>query len=168
MTPEELANHCADYARENSVIGIGAADRVAEACAGRIREAAAKYQVAPDVQGFELATVGTMLAGLREEVLDQINYLAMVEELVRRLLGSEEAVPGEDLYGSLVEDLRSQTSRAVEAAALMDAYVDEMVRLGLYERRPEGQYEDMLRAEQVEASIAAQGLSPAGLNHHDG
>jgi hypothetical protein len=50
----------------------------------RMLDAAKKYEVNPDLQSFETTTSGVMLAGLREELLDVINYCAMIDELMSR------------------------------------------------------------------------------------
>lgn len=57
----------------------------------RMLAAASKYEVNPDLQSFETTTPGVMLVGLREELLDAVNYCAMIEELLDR-----EGIPATD------------------------------------------------------------------------
>jgi hypothetical protein len=50
----------------------------------RMLGAAEKYEVNPNLQSFETTTAGVMLLGLREELLDTVNYCAMIDELMGR------------------------------------------------------------------------------------
>jgi hypothetical protein len=68
---------------------------------------AVKYQITPDEQAFERSSIAVMLAGLREELLDQINYIVMTDILIQRRLAqlaqADELslAPGEDYVDAL-------------------------------------------------------------------
>lgn len=162
MTAEELAKLCQDYAlKVGGPSGGQRIDRISEACAGRIREAASKYALSPDEQGFERATVGTMIVGLQEEVLDLINYAAMIQVLIDRSSWPEG-------HQMLSMDLFSVAGQAARGAANLEDHLKSLVTAGLYTPRTEGTYEGMLREEQIESLIKEQGLPDMGLSSPDG
>ncbi len=72
MTRDELADYAENTIRmaRDRFTGVGAV----------------KYQITPTEQAFERSTIPVMLAGLREELLDQINYIVMTDILIQRSL----------------------------------------------------------------------------------
>lgn len=89
MKRADAAQMVQDYASEVTPIMVSEYGSAVER--NTIRElgrrmlgAAGKYEVDEDTQSFELAGIDTMLVGLREELLDVVNYCAMLDTLAQR------------------------------------------------------------------------------------
>jgi hypothetical protein len=89
MTREELAAHAAKTIAlaQSRFLGVGAD----------------QYQISEDEQSFERSSIPTMLRGLREELIDTMNYITMLDILIqRRLVALGEPVEtGEDYVTAL-------------------------------------------------------------------
>lgn len=131
---------------------------------------AEQYQISETEQSFERSTVGTMLVGLIEELVDHVNYAVMTDILAGRRL---DAIVGDGVdpgsaYGALYDlrrDLRESAYMALCSAVLMDAHVERLVALGEYERRAEADYASQLAAECEAADAPAlDPETPEGLD----
>lgn len=167
MKHEQLAERCRQYAlftmmdtpyfekHEPEFLCI------ADAAAARILGAGKKYEISENEQGFERSTVGTMLVGLREELLDVINYAAMISLLIGAQLDAEHYRREAGEYSDLAEDretplhkllfhldgqLRDVTGAAEFGAVMLNRRLAELVALGQHTPR-DGSYEEQLAAE---------------------
>lgn len=89
MRRDESAQMVRDYAAQVSPIFVSEfGSRVEQdfirGMGQRMLDSADKYEVDEDTQAFELSDIDTMLIGLREELLDAVNYCAMIDELAAR------------------------------------------------------------------------------------
>jgi hypothetical protein len=100
MRREESANLVRAYGSQFLPLmvtdfGVRVEDETIAALGDRMMVAAAKYEVEPDLQSFEMSSVDVMLIGLREELLDVVNYCAMTDHLAQK---SGEGYMGEVRY----------------------------------------------------------------------
>lgn len=92
MTRDELASHV---------------DSTIAEARQRFLASSVKYELSPNEQSFERASIGSMLVGLREEILDSINYGVMLDILIQRRIadltaaGMFDVRPGEDYVAAL-------------------------------------------------------------------
>lgn len=167
MNHKQLAERCRQYALF-TVMSEPYFDKlepeflsIARAAKARILGAGKKYQISENEQGFERSTVGTMLVGLQEELLDVINYAAMISLLIgadldadyyRRKAGAypgldeDEETPLRKLLFHLEGQLRDVTSSVEFGAVMMNRRLAELIDLGQYTPR-DGSYEEQLAAE---------------------
>jgi hypothetical protein len=124
---------------------------------------AEQYQISETEQSFERSTVGTMLVGKIEEVVDDLNYSTMIDILIERRLAdlAEERTESSLMVASalreLRDDLREAAYLAATSAALMLRHIDRLVAIGEYERRGEADYVSQLAAECDEAGAPMRG-----------
>jgi hypothetical protein len=66
-----------------------------------------RYQISENEQSFERESIGTLLTGLREELIDQINYIVMLDIRIQQTLAALGALgwdvpqPGEDYVAAV-------------------------------------------------------------------
>lgn len=120
MKRTEAAQMVQDYAGRVSPVMVSeygdAIERESiQALGQRMMGAASKYEVDENTQSFELSDIDTMLIGLREELLDVVNYCAMIDTLAERQGQGE------------MSDIRFKLRRTA-GAALRNAVELEMTR----------------------------------------
>ncbi len=125
---------------------------------------AEQYQISETEQAFERSTIGTMLVGMDEELVDQINYACMIDVLICRRLrsGADSQVLGALL--SLQHDIGESAYAAVCQAVIVRRHLDRLIELGEYTPRGEGDYVAQLAAECAEAGAQLTPDTPAGLD----
>lgn len=126
-----------------------------------------QYQISETEQSFERSTVGTMLVGLIEELIDQINYAAMIDILTTRRLAALPLGGSDAVYAlkTLRRELQAATRDAVDVTSILLACTNDLVNAGEYERRTEGDYIAQLSAEVAESSAPSR--ATAGLTQDE-
>lgn len=170
MKRGELADCAESYIRDIFGIGVGDAikiDKVIASARGRfLGVGAEQYQISENEQSFERSTVGTMLVGLDEELVDQINYAVMIDILVdRRLRQLGDSKNDRDVRIALAllrDELINVTISAANVSAALDWHVNRLVKFGEYERRPESDYVSQLQAECEATGATTLGLTTDG------
>lgn len=166
MRREELADAADQYTRR--ITGFDgshpktrkAIKPIIESSRGRfLGVGAEQYQISETEQSFERSTIGTMLVGLSEELVDQINYAAMIEILISRRFASGVTHDQHDALSAIRADLKDMTHSAVCAAVLLNRHVEHLIKIGEYERRGESDYVSQLSAECAEANAPMRGAS---------
>lgn len=142
MKATELAGMCYNYALHScsgsfSQVFKDGYQKIADDCWERIIASAGKYEVDEDTQAFELSTVGTMAIGLREELLDVVNYCAMIQHLTER---------GDPTYTEKLMGIYCNTIArdAVSSLLLIQGRLDSMIRKGEFTPNPGKTYVDQL------------------------
>lgn len=136
MRRDEAAQMVQDYAGRVSPVMVSEyGDRLEresiQALGERMMGAASKYEVDENTQSFELSDIDTMLIGLREELLDVVNYCAMIDKLAERQGQGE------------MSDVRFKLRRAA-GSALRNAVELEMTRRLQPEHQPATDYVTLL------------------------
>lgn len=175
MRREELASSAVAYITDavvGSDFGAGTteirerlAPFLALAASRFLGVGAEQYQISETEQSFERASIGTMLVGAIEEVVDLANYAAMLDILIGRELAAIEtgdvsnADDGNGTLAVVLEDLRAdlRTASAFSASSgvMLNVYIEKLVSLGVY-AMPTGDYVSTLDAEVREVDLSRE------------
>lgn len=155
-----------EYIREAPLtIGASTDAVIAEAKGRFLGVGAEQYQLSETEQSFERSTIGTMLVGMSEELVDQVNYAVMIDILIgRRLEQYDDSANAAEVDSALIDlqsDLGEMAYAAVCASALMRRHLQVLVEFGEYTPRSESDYVSQLSAECNEYPTPD---TPAGLD----
>jgi hypothetical protein len=115
---------------------------------------AEQYQISETEQSFERSTIGTMLVGKIEELVDDLNYAVMLDILISREIGEDGERAAVSPAGltllTLRDSLQSQSQASTFSAASSEWLLDALVVAGVYTPKAGKTYVEQLAVEVAE------------------